>query len=105
MTTTSRAQPNQSCSPPAQTLFSACTTDITAQSLVTKAVCSNVSDSQERDACLQEMRDARDEGKEECKEQRDWRLEACEILGEERYDPDISPSIFDDPKHQENPNP
>jgi len=105
ITTISRAQPNKFCSQTAQTLFTACTTDVTAESLVTKAVCANISDDQSRETCIDEMRDARDEGKEECKEQRDWRLEACEITGEDRYDPDISPSLFDDPKHPAHPNP
>src|SRR4030095_5706080 len=105
ITTSSQSQPNRYCSQTAQTLFSACTAQVTADGLVKKAACGNISDALQRETCLDEMRDARDEGKEECKDQRDWRLEACEILGEDRYDPDLSPSLFDDPKHPANPNP
>src|SRR6185369_14670108 len=43
--------------------------------------------------------------KQTCEEQRALRLGACELLGEDRYDPDFSPALFDDPKNPSNPNP
>ena len=105
ITTSSQSQPNRYCSQTAQTLFSACTSQVTADSLVKKAACGNISDDSQREGCLDELRDTRDEGKDECKDQRDWRLEACDILGEDRYDPDLTPSLFDDPRHPAHPNP
>ncbi len=38
-------------------------------------------------------------------EQRAGRLDACRLLGEARYDPDLDPSDFDDPRHPSQPNP
>ena len=38
-------------------------------------------------------------------ETRQWRLDACKVLGQGRYDPDFDPALFDDPKNPTSPNP
>jgi uncharacterized membrane protein len=105
ITTSSQSSPTRYCSQTAQTLFSACTSQVTADSLVKKAACGNISDDSQREGCLDELRDTRDEGKDECKDQRDWRLEACDILGEDRYDPDLTAVALRRPKTPGAPNP
>lgn len=99
------AQPNRFCSQTAVTLFSACNASVDGDVLVKKAICLNVSNDQARGACLAEMRDMRDEGKQDCRDQKEWRLAACETLGQGRYDPDVSPALFDDPTKPTHPNP
>jgi hypothetical protein len=93
------------CSDTARTLFAACKAGVDEDTLVGKAVCMNVSDAEQRDGCAEQTRADRAEAKELCAEQRTTRLDACRVLGEERYDPPIDPSAFDDPKAPTHPNP
>jgi hypothetical protein len=73
---------------------------------VQKAVCRNVSDTKERNACFAEAEEARDEGADECREQRQARRDLCKELGPGRYDPDFDPADFDDDFTKlTNPNP
>jgi len=105
LNTTSLAQPDHFCSQTAQTLFTACQASVIEESLVTKANCINISDDVARAACIDEMRTTRDEGNQDCKDQRAWRLQSCGTTGEQRYDPDLSPARFDDPRSPSHPNP
>jgi hypothetical protein len=94
------------CSQTAQALFDACKAGVTEDFVIRNAVCINVSDSSERDECFGESDDERKEENLVCREQRDWRLEACELIGEERYDPDFEPEDFDtDFQNLTHPNP
>src|SRR5438445_2561041 len=99
------ARPRPFCSNTAATLFDACKAEVLSESLVQKAVCLNTSDAAARDACIADRKDARAESKQLCKDQRATRLDACNSLGEDRYDPNIDPALFDDPKNPTNPNP
>lgn len=83
------------CSQTANTLFAACKADVSGDSLVNKAICTNLSDGGERDECFNDLMAEQQENLQLCREQRDWRLDACETLGEERYDPDFDPANFD----------
>ncbi|MGH9425447.1 MAG: hypothetical protein ACRD2L_03965, partial [Terriglobia bacterium] len=105
LTGTSQAQGGRFCSETAKTLFDACGAEGKDDSLVKKAICINISDREQRDDCLDEVKDERKEHDTLCREQRDGRLDACKSLGEGRYDPDFSPALFDDPKNPTNPNP
>jgi hypothetical protein len=100
-----KGQSNNFCSQTARTLFTACGFEVKDDSFVKKAICINISDADEREECLDELEDEREEGNQLCKEQREGRLDACESLGEDRYDPDFDPALFDDPKSPTNPNP
>ena len=92
------------CSRTASTLYDACKAGVIDDALVQKAICLNVSDATDRNACTSEATDARDEANQLCKDQRNWRLAACKSVGEGRYDPDFSPALFDDPRNPTNPN-
>jgi hypothetical protein len=83
------------CSQTANTLFAACKAGVSDDSLVRKAVCINLADGGERDECFNELEGERQESLELCRDQHDWRLEACNSLGEDRYDPDFDPANFD----------
>jgi hypothetical protein len=65
----------------------------------------NISDAVQRAACVADLKAARNEGQDLCREQRDGRFDACKLLGEGRYDPDFAPPRFDDPRNPTNPNP
>jgi hypothetical protein len=93
------------CSATARTLFQACGNGLKDDFFVAKAKCINISNKNERTECLIEAKAAREEGNQTCREQRDGRLAACELLGEGRYEPDFNPARFDDPKQPTNPNP
>jgi len=94
------------CSRTANALFRACGHEVQDDSFIAAAVCINVSDDEERAECLADARDSRDEGDQLCREQLAGRLDACELLGEERYDPDFDPASFDDDfENLTNPNP
>lgn len=58
------------------------------------AICENITDPEEMDACLEEAVEARKEGLEEANEQFDARVELCESLGGGAYDPVIDPANF-----------
>jgi len=93
------------CSQTANTLFAACKSGANDDSLVKKAVCINILDEGERATCFDELNDDRKESRELCVDQHDWRLDACKLVGEARYDPDIDPARFDnDFGHLTNPN-
>jgi hypothetical protein len=93
------------CSQTARLLFSACGAQVTDDSFVKEAVCTNIEDAAERGTCLQELADERAAGNQLCQDQLDTRLGACLSLGEGRYDPDIDASLFDNPKEPTRPNP
>jgi len=93
------------CSQTARLLFSACGAQVTDDSFVKEAVCTNIEDAAERGTCLQELADERAAGNQLCQGQLDTRLGACLSLGEGRYDPDIDPAMFDNPKTPTHPNP
>ena len=52
-------------------------------------------DEEDRDACFDELTEERDQAAKKCRAQREERLAACEVLGQNRYDPDIDPDKFD----------
>ena len=93
------------CEATAAVLFRACRLEIRDDAAKALANCINISDSTERAGCLTEAKAARAEHEQLCVGQRDARRAACKALNEDRYDPDFSPGLFDDPKNPSNPNP
>ncbi len=59
--------------------------------------CRNLSDAGARAVCKKEALVALKEGKEECREQREARLDVCKDIGQAPYDPPIDPALFVDP--------
>lgn len=94
------------CSQTANLLFHACRTEAQDDFFKAQAICLNVSDKAERAQCLADATTARNEGRQLCGEQRTGRLDTCKSLGENRYDPDFDPALFDnDFANLTNPNP
>ena len=94
------------CTATAKALFTACGFDVKDNWWVESAKCINVADDGERADCSTDAAQARKESDRECLAQLSWRLEACDALGEERYDPDFDPLLFDsDFAHLTHPNP
>jgi hypothetical protein len=91
---------DSACEVSAEIMYKACRLDVRDDYLTTAANCVNISSRPERRACFREARALRAEEKEFCEEVEEAREEACEILGEDRYDPDplLDPGIeFIDP--------
>jgi hypothetical protein len=93
------------CSQSANALFSECRLDVTAAGFETRAVCVNLADAEDRAECLDEIEDAREEGAEECRDQRDARRALCRKIGEAPYEPNMDPALFQDPRNPTRPNP
>ena len=94
------------CSSTALTQWGACGHEVSDDFLTANAVCINVLDRAERLDCFREARMARTEGNQLCREQLRARRGLCRSLGEDRYDPDFDPAVFDsDFANPTNPNP
>jgi hypothetical protein len=94
------------CAETASDLFRACGFEVLDDFWVATAKCVNVSDGAEREECRAEAATARRETDRECRQQRDWRNQACGVLGPLRYDPDFDAELFDDDfAHLTRPNP
>lgn len=93
------------CSQSANLLFRACGSETQDDFFKARAICLDVSDKAERTECLADATTARTESRQRCGEQRTGRLDTCKSLGEDRYDPDFDPALFDDPKNPTHPNP
>ncbi|OLD64578.1 MAG: hypothetical protein AUI47_05285 [Acidobacteria bacterium 13_1_40CM_2_68_5] len=99
-----RAQTGGYCTQTADTLLDACKASVIDDGAVGKAVFINVTDSNARTACLDDLANSQDEANRLCEGQHDTRLAACGVLGEDRYDPDFRPARFDNPRRPSNPN-
>lgn len=77
--------------------FRACPSDLIDDLWIAIGNCTNVSDPATRKECKEAAREELMEAGELCKEQFEARLEVCEELGEEPYDPDLFPDDFIDP--------
>jgi len=94
------------CSNTAVQQFYACRYEAKNDSFVATAICTNVSDGEEREECTEEAQANLNEAIGLCAEQRTARLELCAVLGEGRYDPNFDPNLFDnDFTNLTNPNP
>jgi hypothetical protein len=85
-----------SCSDTAFFQFKACASEVVDEFYVAQAICTNISDREEREDCFAEATASRMEGRDLCGAQRDAREDLCEALGEDRYDPEFDPADFDD---------
>ncbi len=86
----------RACSATAVVQLEACRREASDDLLTAKAVCIQVLDREERRECLAEARAEAKEAGALCREQRAARLDLCDQLGEDRYDPDFDPDLFDD---------
>lgn len=84
------------CSETAMAAYIACQNEVEDDYWIAVGNCLNVEDPDERRECKADAWAERTDGKELCPEQREARLEICEVLGEGRYDPVIDPEQFVD---------
>src|SRR5258707_950706 len=85
------------CTQTANLLLEGCKASVADDGAVGRAVCLNITDLKARNACLDDLGGSQDEATQLCLGQHDTRLAACGVLGEGRYDPDLSPARFDNP--------
>ncbi len=93
------------CTQTADLLLDACKASVVDDGAVGKAICINIGETADRQACFDDLAGSQDEAAQLCLAQHDSRLAACGLLGEDRYDPEISPNLFDSPAHPSKPNP
>lgn len=84
-----------SCTATAMALREACGSEIRDDYFVARAKCINVADDGEREECFEEARVERNSGRRFCGQQLRWRRDTCNLVGEERYDPELDPEDFD----------
>ncbi len=103
------AQPGgrtQACTASARAALRACRHDVEDEYWLAIGKCLNLADDEERRACLDEAGAARADARALCAEQFNARGEACELLGEDPYDPEIDPDDFLSPEEAAaNPHP
>ena len=85
------------CSQTTSAAFRACKNDVKDDFWVSKGICININDDEERDECFRDAKLEKREAKELCEEQSEAREEVCEAIGESRYDPVINPADFVNP--------
>jgi len=85
------------CERSANKMARSCRNEIKEEYFATTAMCINLGDAEAREACIDEARIARSEDKELCGEQREARNNVCELLMENRYDPEafLTPGDFE----------
>ena len=83
------------CSDTAGAAYKACKYEVKDDDWIGRAICYNLSDTAEQATCLEELAEETMEAKEFCGEQREARLDFCGALGEDPYDPDWDPGMFD----------
>jgi hypothetical protein len=94
-----QAKATTACERSARDMLSACKSDLRDDLYTTHANCRSIADGSERKACFEEARQTRREEAESCRDVLEAREEACELLGENRYqDPLLDPdNVFIDP--------
>ncbi|UCF67329.1 MAG: hypothetical protein JSV80_16385 [Acidobacteriota bacterium] len=85
---------DEACSDSAKSVLKSCRFGATADLWLAVGKCQNLADEQEREECADEAKEALNENKELCRDQYDARLEICEALGGEAYEPQIDPEQF-----------
>ena len=83
------------CSNTAKMAARACANDVRDDYWLARARCLNVSDDADREQCVADAQEVKWEIRDGCRDQLDARIELCDLLGEERYDPDLDPDNFD----------
>ena len=82
------------CSQTAQAAFNACGYEAKDDYSIAVGNCINLSDPEEYKECYREAKEQFKEANQECRDQWEARLEVCDLLGEDRYDPDFDPAKF-----------
>jgi hypothetical protein len=83
------------CSSTARLQAQACEKDVDDDTDTGRAICLNLTDEEERAECRNDLRESRQEELTLCREQLGARRDLCDLIGEDRYDPDFDPAHFD----------
>jgi len=81
-------QYSEPCGNAATRMKQSCRSEIDEEYKATIAHCINFYDEGEREKCRRKAAREKEDAKEECRAQKDARLDVCELLAEDRYDPD-----------------
>lgn len=84
------------CSHTAKAALKSCKNAVRDDYWLNVGKCLNESDAADREECLVESKEQRNEDRELCGDQFEARLDICDMLGEAAYDPDIDPANFVD---------
>jgi hypothetical protein len=94
------------CSATALVQRAACRNEVRDDSFTAQAICINLSDGDERRECLRDAKAESQEASQLCREQLEARRDVCDVLGEDRYDPEFDPADFETDFHDlAHPNP
>jgi hypothetical protein len=85
------------CDRTAKALLSACQNEFRDDFWIATASCINESDAAERKSCHEEARILKQDGPRLCEREYRARLGVCDLLGQDRYDPEFDPAQFVDP--------
>ena len=87
----------KNCSKQAKAAFKACKSEVKDDFFIAVGNCYNLPTKEETKECIQDAKEEQQEAKEECEDQLDARMDLCDALGEEPYNPDIGSMTFVDP--------
>jgi hypothetical protein len=76
-------------------MFEACRNEGEPNYWKAVAICTNIEDEDERGECFDEAIEERRENTRLCRSQLSARRQVCDELGEDRYEPDFEPELFD----------
>jgi hypothetical protein len=94
------------CTTTAALQIYACVNEIQDDFFIAHAICINIEDAEEREECREEALESIQEEQLLCRDQFLARADFCDNFGEERYEPDFDPELFeDDFSNPANPNP
>lgn len=88
VTSTALAGQPSVCELTAQTMFRACLSDVKDDFLTLDANCLNIGDEEEQSECFEESSEDSADEKAYCRDVKAARLDACDLLAEDLYDPD-----------------
>ncbi|MGE0825548.1 MAG: hypothetical protein AB7G75_16905 [Candidatus Binatia bacterium] len=83
------------CSQTAKFLSDACNKEVQNDYFKARAICLNVLDTEEHSQCNVEATTTRNENQQLCRAQRTARLDVCKAIGEDRYEPNFAPDLFE----------
>lgn len=96
-TASNSANKERACSKTATAAYTACNFEVLDDFWIATGKCKNIADTSERAECFEDLRNVPREGRQECRDQKEARLDLCDDLGEAPYDPPFEPSQFVNP--------
>lgn len=82
------------CTRTARFQMAACHNEVDDDYLTARAICVQIAERDERIDCVSEARAERREELTLCREQFSARRDLCDLIGEDRYDPEFDPDLF-----------